>query len=240
MGVYQGSPGPQLPGLGKEGGRKRNTFANLLSKNQVDYQNPGGKSALPSLDPASTANYYQQLAGLYAGYQNQRAAFKLQRVGFRAGFQEAKAGIRAEKLAGLAGTENAAIERGIAGSSADLQGRADVRGAAAAAKVSAKNQMLQGVAGTRIGEQGAAIEYFMGAAGLEANKLAQQQQMLAQQLEQNTIISGQESQMDIIKQMYEAQLAMYSNGLEPGKRKKQPLIGAALGDYYGEPINRGY
>lgn len=187
-----------------EGGRMRNTFANILSKNKVDYSNPGGASALPSLDPASTANYYSQLAGLYAGYQNQLIALKQQRIGARADFQAQAAQVRAQKIGDLATTENQSIERGVVGSSADLQNRAGVRGAAAAGIQAAKRQKLETIAGTRIAAQQAGIDYFMGAQGLEAQKLAQQQQLLAQQLQQNLIVSGQESQMDVLKQIYES------------------------------------
>jgi hypothetical protein len=182
----------------------RNTFANVLSKNQVNYQNPGGKSALPSLDPASTANYYSQLAGLYAGYQNQLIALKQQRIGAKADFRDAAAQIRAQKVSDLASVENAAIERGVVGSSADLQNRIAVRGAAAAGIQSAKRGKLEAIAGTRIAAQQAGIDYFMGVQGLEAQKLAQQQQLLAQQLERNLIISGQETQMDALKGIYES------------------------------------
>ncbi len=187
-----------------EGGRKRNTAANILSKYQVDYKNPGGASALPSLDPASTANYYSQLAGLYAGYQNQLIALKQQRIGARADFQAQAGQVRAQKITDLAGTENAAIERGVVGSSADLQGRADVRGAAEAGIQAAKRQKLETISGTRIAAQQAGIDYFMGVQGLEAQKLAQQQALLAQQLQQNLIISGQETQMDALKAIYES------------------------------------
>lgn len=196
--------GPALPSPGHDGGRMRNTFANVLSKNQVNYQNPGGAQALPSLDPASTANYYSQLAGLYAGYQNQLVALKQQRVGARAGFKAERAAIQAEKLTGLADAENAAIERGMLGGTADLQARTGVRAQAASAVAGAKSAMLQEVAQTRIGAQQAGIDYFMQSQGLEAQKLAQQQALLSDQLMQNLIISGQETQMDAMKGIYEA------------------------------------
>jgi hypothetical protein len=182
----------------------RNTFANVLSKNQVNYQNPGGKSALPALDPASTANYYSQLAGLYAGYQNQLIALKQQRIGAKADFRDAAAQVRAQKVSDLASVENAAIERGVVGSSADLQNRIAVRGAAAGALQAAQREKLETIAGTRVAAQQAGIDYFMGAQGLEAQKLAQQQQQLAAQLERNLIISGQETQMDALRGIYES------------------------------------
>jgi len=196
--------GPALAGLGKHGGRMRNTLANVLSKNKIDYQNPGGAQALPSLDPASEANYYQQLGNLYAQYQTTLSGLKLQRVGLRAGFAANRAGIRAQKVEELAGVENQAIERGILGSSAELQQRTGVRAAAAANIAAERNALTQGIAQTRLAAQQAGIDYQQGATALEAQKLAQQQQLLAQQLEQNLIISGQEAQMDAMRAIYEA------------------------------------
>jgi hypothetical protein len=210
-----GVEGPSLPGLGKHGGRMRNTFANVLSKNKVDYTNKGGAQALPSLSPASTANYYGQLAGLYAGYQSQITALRNQRVGLRADFHEAVTGARGEKLAGLAAVENQSIERGVLGSSADLQERSDVRGTAEAQIRAAERARLEGVAANRLSQQQAGLDYYMGAQGLEAQKLAEQQQLLAQQLQQNSIISGQESQMDVLKAIYES-LSGGGGGRGPG------------------------
>jgi hypothetical protein len=192
--------GPQVG----QGNRMRNTFANTLSKNKIDYQNRGGASALPSLDPASTANYYGQLAGLYAGYQNQLIALKQQRIGARADFASQRAQVNAQKIGDLAATENASIERGVLGSSADLQQRGAVRGAAEAGIQSAKQQKMMTIAGTKIAGQQAGIDYFMGVQGLESQKLAQQQTLLAQQLQNNLIVSGQESQMDVLKQIYKS------------------------------------
>ncbi|MES2156026.1 MAG: hypothetical protein V4510_12910 [bacterium] len=225
--------GIQVPG---SPGRLRNTFANALSKNKVDYSNPGGASALPALDPASTANYYSQLAGLYAGYQTQLAGLKQQRVGLRADFMATRADVQAQKIGGLADTENASIERGIAGSSADLQGRAGVRAGAEAAIQSAKRTRMEGVAGTRLAAQQAGIQYFMGAQGLEANKLAQQQQLLAQQLQNNLIVSGQETQMDALKAIYQS---LINSGVSP-RDAKAAVASAGTGhtaNYNGMPAN---
>lgn len=194
------------------GGRRRNTAANLFSKNTLNYQNPGGAQALPAMSPSQTANYYSQLAGLYAGYQNQLAALKLQRVGARADFRAQAADVRAQKLTGLADTENAAIERGVVGSSADLQARAGVRGAAETQLQSAKQQRAMTVAESRLGAQQAGTQYFMGVQGLEATKLAAQQEALSNQLEQNLIVSGQESTMNVLKAIYDSLTANYGGG----------------------------
>lgn len=195
-----------------DGGRKRNTMANIMSKNQIDYSNPGGQSALPSLDPAQTANYYSQLSGLYAGYQNQLVALKQQRIGARADFQAQAAQVRAEKISNLATTENAAIENNMLGGTADLQNRIGVRATAAAGIQEAQRAKLETVAQTRIAAQGAGIDYFMGVQGVEAQKLAQQQQLLAQQYQNNLIVSGQETQMDAMKAIYRALSAGITGG----------------------------
>ena len=224
-----GIPVPGSPG------RLRNTFANALSKNKVDYSNPGGESALPALDPAQTANYYSQLAGLYSGYQNQLLGLKQQRVGLRADFMATKADVNAQKIGGLADTENAAIERGITGSSADLQARTGVRAGAEAAVQAAKRARMEGVAGTRLAAQQAGIDYFMGSQSIEAQKLAQQQQALAMQLQNNLIVSGQETTMDAMKAIYRA---LINNGVDPNKAKE--LIrstGGHSANYNGMPAN---
>lgn len=206
------TPYPSIPpGPGGQGNRKRNTFANTLSKNQVDYTNPGGASALPQLSPASTANYYSQLAGLYAGYQNQLAMFKQQRIGAKAAFGQAKAAAQAGKIEGLAGVENAAIESNMLGGTADLQRRTGVRAAAAGEIAGARSTMLQERAASRLSAQQAGTDYFMGVQGLEAQKLAEQQQLLSDQLERNLIISGQETQMDAMKGIYAALAASLAN-----------------------------
>lgn len=213
-----GQIGPGMQGQGHTGGRMRNTAANLFSKNTIDYQNPGGLAALPATTPAQTANYYAQLGGLYAGYQNQLTAYKQQRLAARGAFQQTVAGIKAEKISGLATAENEAADRGVLGSSADLQGRTAVRADAMAQKQAAKGEFLQTAAQTRIGAQQAGIDYFMGAQGLEAERLAQQQDALAMQLQNNLIVSGQEQQADVMRAIYEA-LAASNAGGKKGKSK---------------------
>jgi hypothetical protein len=223
----------------------RNTFANTLSKTQVDYTNPGGKAALPALSPAESAAYYNQLAGLYSGYQAELSGLKQQRIGIRAGAREQHAGVRAEKLAGLASTENAAIERGMLGGTADLQARAAVEANAAAQHASIKNEKIQGLAMNRIAAQQAGTSYFSEAAALEAQKVAAQQEALAQQLQNNLIVSGMESQMNALKRIYQSFASMgsgeggggrggnggggNSNRLTPAQRRRRRAMRAGGG-----------
>lgn len=196
--------GPAAPRPGHDGGRMRNTFANILSKNQVNYTNPGGGQALPALSPAQNANYYAQLGTMYAQYQTTLQALKQQRVGLRVDYRDQLAQIQQQKVAQLASTENAGIERGLAGSSAVSEQMAGVKGAAATAKAGAQRQMLQGVGQNLIQVQQAALGYAQGAQQLQQQKLTQQQELLAQQLQQNLIVSGQESTMDVYRAIYRA------------------------------------
>lgn len=207
-----GQIGPGMQGQGHTGGRMRNTAANLYSKNTIDYQNPGGLAALPATTPEQTANYYSQLGGLYAQYQATLTGYKQQRLQARGAFQQKRAGIKSEMISGLASAENDAADRGVLGSSADLQGRVAVRADAAAQKQTAKGEFLQTAATTRLGAQQAGIDYFMGQQGLQAQQLAQQQQALAYQLQNNLIVSGQEQQADVLAQIYAALSANSNSG----------------------------
>lgn len=216
--------GPSLPGQGKPGGRARNTFANLLSHNKVDYQNPGGAAALPSLSPEQTANQYAQLAGLYSSYQNQLAALKQQRIGARAAFRTEAAGITAERRAGAMDVESDALERGIVGSSVQAVGMVENEAAAAAAKQAALTQKRTALADTRLAAQQAGTEYYQGVTGLQSQALAAQQSMLADQLANNLIVGGQENTMDILKAIYQAFANLQGGGGGGGGGRTPPVV----------------
>lgn len=170
-----------------DGNRMRNTQQNKLSKN------PGGAKALPAMSPAQNAAHYAQMQALFAQYQNQLMQLKQERVGLRTGFRQARTDIRGELIGGLSDVQNSNIERGTYGGSAGYQQEIGVRAEADQARAAAKTEMLQGLAYNQIAKQGAATDYQMGLAQLQAEKLAQQQEMLAAQLERNAIISGFES-----------------------------------------------
>ena len=231
-GTQGGNPGPMAPRP------PVNTAVNKGTKQNV-YTNPGGAAALPSLDPAQTQNYYSQLQTLYGQYENTIAGLRAQRVGLHSGFVQAKAGIRSQLISGLAGAENSAIERGMTGGTADLQARSDVRGQASAAQATAKNDMLQQLAQNRIGEQGAALQFYQGKTGLEAQSLAQQQQLLAQQLQNNLIVSGQESQMDALKQMYQSFMTQFDHGQGKGGPKVYAAPPQGSGGTYAAQTGSG-
>lgn len=173
-----------------DGNRMRNTQQNKLSKNT------GGAKALPAMSPAQNAAYYSQMQALFSQYQNQLMQLKQERVGLRTGFRQARTDIRGELIGGLSDVQNSNIERGTYGGSAGYQQEIGVRAEADQARAAAKTEMLQGLAYNKIAKQGAAIDYQMGLAQLQAEKLAQQQEQLAAQLERNAIISGFERMAD--------------------------------------------
>lgn len=199
-----GKMGPGLPGLGAGGGRMRNTMANVLSKNKVDYSNPGGSAALPALSPQATAAYYGQLSSMMSGLQSKLQGYRLQRQGLKAGFQETRAGAKSQAIADMSGAVGDAIGRGVLNSSADLSARSGVRATQAQTVSDARNQLLQGLAQTRLSAQQDIIANQQGMQQLQANYVAQQQEALAQELQQNAIVSGQEASLDAIKAMYNA------------------------------------
>lgn len=208
-----GYGGPQLPGQGNQSNRLRNTLNNQQSKTRSAI---GGNAAaaLPPLDPASTANYYSQIQGLYSQYRQSLSALKAQRVGLRAGFRETRAGIRRDLQLGIADAEGQAIGMGMLGSSQDLEQRINIRANAAQQIAQARNEMRSGIADTRLAQQKAATDYFMGVTGVQSAALAQQQSQLADDLMNNLITSGAEQNANILKSIYES-LSPGGNGNLP-------------------------
>lgn len=175
-----------------DGNRMRNTQQNKLSKAGA------GAKGLPPLSPQQNAAYFEQLQAMYAGYQNQLMALRQERVGLRQGFRQARTDIRGELIGNLSGIQNENIERGTYGGSAGYQQEIGARAEAEQARTAAKQEMLQGLAYNRIAVNTAATDYAMQAAALQTQKLAQQQEALAAQLEQNAIVSGLEQQGDAL------------------------------------------
>lgn len=192
--------GPRLPGL--DGGRKRNTAANIYSKYETDYSPKGGAQVLPALSPSATASYYSQLGGLHAQYSATLADLRSQRVGLRTNFASARAEAKAGVISGLAGVQNEADDRGVGGSSASSQAEIGVRAQGAADVANARNVLTQGFSQLASQKQQAGVALYQGVAGLQADALASQEEAAAQALQNNLIISGEETQMDALKAFY--------------------------------------
>lgn len=225
--------------VGGQDNRKRNTAANQLSKYQTDYKNPGGMAALPALSPAQTANQYAQLAGLAAQFQNTVADLRQQRVGLKAGWGAQRAQIRAQEMSDLSGTENSNISRGVQGSSASNAALIGVQAGAAGQMQQGKAALYQGLAQNRIAGQRAYIDFFQGQTQVQAQGLAEQQTALASQLQNDLIISGQETQTDYVRQLYQSLLDQISGGGAGGGTGLAALLSAPPTSYGENPYSGG-
>jgi hypothetical protein len=224
-GTDNNGPSPvQAPAA--DNSHQRNNYTNQRTHQDVTigYENPGGMAALPPLDAASTANYYAQLGNYYALYENERATLRAQRVGAKAEAKVALADVKAQLVPSLASAENAQIDRGTLGGSADMQERIGLKGAAASDRAAIRGQLHADIAASRLAEQQAALVLYQNQTGLEAEKLAQQQTMLADQLERNAIISGAESMADAQRAAYEAIMGQLADDRKPTKppRRTRP------------------
>lgn len=177
--------------------KKPNASSNGAGANKVPGAKAGaaqgGAKALPALTPSQNAAYYDQLAAAYAGYQNTLMGLRQERVGLRTAFKTERTAIRGELIGNLSGIQNTNIERGTLSSSAAMQEEIGARSDAEAQRSAAKNEMLSGLAYNRISQSQAAVDYAMQRATMEAQKLAQQQELLAAQLEANKMGQGDTS-----------------------------------------------
>jgi hypothetical protein len=98
----------------------------------------------------------------------------------------------------------------------------DVRAEASSALQAAKTGLIQSLQQNRLQQQQTGLDYAMGVGALNSQALAGQQSALQDQLAQNLIVSGQESQMDILKTMYENQLRPRGGGSPPPGRRRRP------------------
>lgn len=232
-----GQQGPQLPrqdgGKAEAGRSARNGAANTYSKGTNPYA-PGASqgssnATLPALSPEQTQNYYQQLSGLASQYNDQLMALKQQRIGAKADFRSQLAVARQQEVAGIAQAEGSALGAGMVGSSSDLANRSGVQGSFAAQRQQLQQQKLDALIQSRLGAQQAATGYAQGVYALQGNMYAAQASAEAQAMANNTIISGQEAQMDFWRKMYQAQLS--------GQQTPQPVpTGYPMGgDYFPPP-----
>jgi hypothetical protein len=192
----------------------RKTKQNPLAGSVPDF---GGKQTLmelplPALSPESTANYYAQLGNLYSSLQLQLAASKQARVGIKADARVGMADARATAIGEMAGAVNSGLDRGILNSSIDLEARSGVRAAHAGAKAQIQADKREGLAATRLADQGAALDYQAGSLALEGQRIAEIQNTLRDQLLQNSIVSGLEGQVDALQSVYEALAGMSAGG----------------------------
>jgi cell wall-associated NlpC family hydrolase len=241
-------PGQSGPNGLPNPNRKRNTANNNGGNHKPapssglapqGYTSPGGLAALPLTSPADTAAYYAQLQAMQYGYSTQAAAIRAQRVGVKAALQPTLADIKRSKIQGIADVQEEAIGAGLHGGTAEAEQEIAVKGEAAAARATAKTDVIAQLQQLKLQNQANAGQLQMGMANLEASRLALQAQAAASQLSQNLIMSGAEASADTFAQGNGVDVNSSSFRLAPNRQAKalsaaQAVIGApynSIGDF---------
>ena len=181
---------PQVngPRHGKTHGRVRNSLANLQSKTTTGV-------GLPVVSPGSAISYGSQQAQLVAQYLSQLALLRGQKGLVKGQFQQDRASIQQQAIGNMVGAENAAIGRGVLGSSADLGARAGVLGDKAAAMSQAVVARVQGMLGIRQEQLQAQNAYYTGLFDIQATKRAEQLQMAIAAMANDTVLRPGDEQV---------------------------------------------
>lgn len=200
---------------GPAGGRKRNTFNNLMSKQGFNPGNVVSGGGLPTLDPSSVANYYSQLQTLQSTLATQLAGFRQQRVGLRGEAMVQRADIRTQGREALVAGIGDVTERGVLGGSADLENRIKTRAATASGVADVNRQLYDQLAQTKIEGQLARLAATQQAQGLASGVLAQRMDLAAQE---------QQNQIALRVARMQAQASATSTAAEMAMARKQLAI----------------
>lgn len=214
LGDNMATSGNTGPRNGNDSRRNRNTLVNNASRG---YQAPASSGAVISAGDQMAAARYQ--------YLSQLAALQAARGGLRQDFITGRADARAAMPGQLAGIEQDATERGVLGSSAELQNRAgvvaDTRSQIAALQA-AKAQGILGLQSQKLGAQG---EYYSSLASIQ-NSLAQDQWA-------NSISAYSNDSFDAVQQNYQDIIRR----LRARKRGDTTTTRAGAGDTTRTPYN---
>jgi len=185
-------PQPNGPRPGKTHGRVRNSLANLQSKTTTGVE-------LPVVSPGSAVSYGSQEAQLVAQYLSQLALLRGQKGLVKGQFQQDRTSIQQQAIGSMVGAENAAIGRGVLGSSADLGARAGVLGDKAAAMSQAVVARIQGMLGIRQSQLQAQNTYYSGLFDIEATKRAEQMAMALSAFQSDNVLRPGDEQMKSLR-----------------------------------------
>lgn len=163
--------------------RRRNTLRNNASKE-------GGLGFIPPLGPQQTFGYATQLSQLRGDYLTKLAELTQTAKGFRSQFRLDKANIIAARRQALGDASNSAIERGMLGSSVDVEGRAGVKAEAAAALAGARAAKKAGIQASKQQKLLASNLFHSGVLATLADKRAAQAAAAAQSFQNDEFDSG--------------------------------------------------
>jgi hypothetical protein len=198
------------------GKRIRNTTANNRSKTQPPTP------IAPLLNPSFYAGYAQQVAGLQ---QNLAAAMALKRAQIqqaRGTATQARFAAREQAVQDTAAAVNAALDRGILGSSIDMSNRAAVLAQLAANKAAIAADRGQAIAQAKLQGMQAIGEYYLGLGNLAAQQAAQQAELAVQQYQADLLNVATQKYSDLYKQVLNKLLQNYR-----GRRRDLSAAAAA-------------
>lgn len=165
------------------GNRNRNTLRNNASKTS-------GYPGIPPLSPSGTVEFAEKLATLRGDYLTQLAQLRMDSRGARAQYRLDKANVLDARRTDLAAAANDAIERGVFGSSADIEARAGIRAEAVRALAEARSARNARVQAARQGKLLANNNYNTSVLATLADKRAAQAEAAAQSFQNDEFDSG--------------------------------------------------
>jgi hypothetical protein len=177
----------------------RNTLRNKASKQNV---NPLNQITLPALSPDQTANYYQQLSGMTQQHMLDLAQLRQQRVGLRADARNQEVAIHAQGVQDVTAAQQGAAQAGIQGSSIEYNNMSAATANMYQQRQAVKDKLLSDLAANQLQRQQSALTLYNSQTALASQSLAQQQQLLASQLQNNNIVSGRESNFNALNAFY--------------------------------------
>lgn len=128
------------------------------------------------IDPAVVANWSTQKAGMLGQYADTQALLKADKARMLQAFRQQKRDIRTTKTQDLRAAVGAANDRGVLGSSSDVDARADVISGAAAQRMAARDAYSQGLIQNRMQRTQAQRDLTLGLSGLAADRAATRSQ----------------------------------------------------------------
>jgi len=185
----------------------------------------GGKPApgifVPPVGPQSSVAYSGQLAMLQATLAERLAAIRAGKGLIQGQFRMDRAAARTLGIEGVSGAVNQALDRGIIGSSTDLEQRAAALAAKQQALQQAQQQKLMGLLGLRQDRISAMNEYFSGIFGVQAAKAAEQAALANADLASDTTPNGTGTSPDSSSYAWGG----YSNGQIPASALERVSYG---------------
>lgn len=140
--------------------------------NNVNYRKLTRAYMNTAVDPGSIASLNDQAANLYGGYRDSLSLLKLDRQRLKTAFRAQRGDIRTQRREDVQSAIGAANDRGVLGSSSDVDARASIQANAASQVVMARDAKTQGIQSNLAQAMQARRDFFAGMAGLAAQRAA--------------------------------------------------------------------